>query len=430
MRICVYGLWHLGCVTAACLAEAGLSTIGLDLQREVVAILSQGRPPLHEPGLEALIRDNQRAGRLDFTNDPLCASTADIVWVTFDTPVDDADRADDEFVKRAVERLFPHLRDGSVVLISSQLPVGTTHALEQSFTQVAAGRTVGFAYSPENLRLGRAIEAFTRPERIVVGIREARVRAVLEPVLARFTRSILWVSVESAEMTKHALNAFLATSVTFMNEVATVCEHVGADAAEVEQALRSEPRIGQRAYIRPGGAFAGGTLARDVVFLTQLGVRHDLTLPLLDGIIPSNEHHRQWPFNQLSARLRELAGRRITVLGLTYTPGTSSLRRSPGFALCRQLVAAGAIVAAHDPAADVLPADMAANVERATSAMTALHQADAAVIATEWPEYRGLTPQDLVPVMAGRLILDPGRFIAEQFAHAAGWQYVTVGTPL
>jgi len=222
----------------------------------------------------------------------------------------------------------------------------------------------------------------------------------------------------------------LATSVTFMNEVASVCEHVGADAAEVEEALRSEPRIGQRAYIRPGGAFAGGTLARDVMFLTQLGVRHGLTLPLLGGIIPSNEHHRQWPFKQLSARLGELAGRRIALLGLTYTPGTSSLRRSPGIALCRQLVAAGAIVVAHDPAAEALPADIAGNVARSTSAITALHQADAAVIATEWPEYRELTPHDLIPVMARHLVIDQGRFMSEQFAHAAGWQYVTVGTPL
>ena len=430
MKLAVYGLWHLGSVTAACLAEAGFATLGLDSDSATIGTLTRGVPPLFEPGLEKVIRAGLASGRLGFTTDAAAVTDCGIVWVTFDTPVGEDDRADDQAVMRAVERLFPHLCDGAVVLISSQLPVGSTRTLEIAFAAVAAGRTVSFAYSPENLRLGKAIEVFTRPERIIIGIRDDYARSVLEPVLARFCAELIWLSVESAEMTKHALNAFLATCVTFMNEIATVCERVGADAAEVETALRSEPRIGKRAYIRPGGAFAGGTLARDVMFLNAIGSRHGLTLPLLGGIIPSNQRHRQWPLDQLTVRLDGLAKRRVAVLGLTYKPDTDSLRRSAAIELCRQLVGAGAVVIVHDPAAEPLPDDLATDVTRVDSAAAALDHADALVVATEWPIYRELQPDTVLAAMARPLVLDQGRFLADRFGRDERFHYVTVGTPL
>src|SRR5260221_2759571 len=292
MKICVFGLWHLGSVTAACLAEAGLKTVGLDFDNPTVAKLRDGISPLFEPGLEDLIRASLAAGTLSFRDDPAAVEDADLVWVTFDTPVNDEDRADRAFVPGGVERLFPHLQNGVVVLISSQLPVGSTRALAERFAAVANGRCVSFAYSPENLRLGQALEVFKNPGRIVIGTADDHSCKVIGGVCGRFADHLIWTSIESAEMVKHALNAFLATCVTFINEVASVCERVGADASEVEVALRSEPRIGQKAYIRPGAAFAGGTLARDVRFLTGLGGKLGLSLPLLSGILPSNDEHR------------------------------------------------------------------------------------------------------------------------------------------
>src|SRR5262249_15180449 len=208
--------------------------------------------------------------------------------------------------------------------------------------------------SPENLRLDKAIEAFTKAERIVVGVRDAEAKAILQPLLQPFCANLLWVSVEAAEMTKHALNAFLATSITFINEIATLCEQEGADAAEVERALRSEPRVGQRAYIRPGSGFAGGTLARDVQFLTEVAARHGSSLPLLESIIPSNISHRKWAFRQIERHFRSGHGKRIAVLGLAYTPGTSATRRSVAIELCRALLALGAEGGAHAPGDNVL----------------------------------------------------------------------------
>jgi UDPglucose 6-dehydrogenase len=428
MRICVQGLWHLGTVTAACLARAGFATIGLDADPQNVARLSNGQAPLFEPGLDDLIQAGAAAGRLSFTTDPSSVAEADLVWVAFDTPVDEEDRSDAGFVVAEIERLFPLLRDGAVVLITAQLPVGTTTALRREFARVAEGRRVGFAYSPENLRLGKAIQSFEQPERIIVGTSDPHARAVLEPVLAHFTSQIIWLSVESAELAKHALNAFLATTVTFMNELATICEQVGGDAAEVERALRSEPRIGPKAYIRPGAGFAGGTLARDVMTLNRIAGEHGLTLPLLGGIMPSNKHHLNWPARQLAARLGDLAGRRIAILGLTYKPGTDSLRRSPAIDLCRTLLAAGAVVTVHDPRAEPLPADLGA-VTRHDTPIAALAGAEAVVLMTEWPLYQDLPAEEIAAAMAEPLVLDQNRFLAHRLAGQSAIRYLTVGTP-
>ena len=429
MKICVFGLWHLGSVTAACLAEAGFKTVGLDFDNPTVTKLRDGIPPLFEPGLEDLIRASLAAGTLSFRDDPAAVEDADLVWVTFDTPVDDEDRADPAFVTGRVERLFPHLQNGAVVLISSQLPVGSTRALAERFAAVANGRCVSFAYSPENLRLGRALEVFKNPERIVIGTADDHSRKVIEGVCGRFADQLIWTSIESAEMVKHALNAFLATCVTFINEVASVCERVGADASEVEVALRSEPRIGQKAYIRPGAAFAGGTLARDVRFLTGLGGNLGLSLPLLSGILPSNDEHRKWPARRLIEWLGSVKDKRVGVLGLSYKPGTDALRRSVAIELCRWLVGEGAQIRACDPAVRALPREFAEAIELVPSATAAAQGADALIVATEWPEFKSLSVDDVVRDMRSPIVLDQNRFLGGTFMTDARIRYVTLGKP-
>ena len=430
MKVCVYGLWHLGSVTAACLSEAGFDTIGLDQDQTTIDNLSQGRPPLFEPGLEGLTQRGLDAGILSFTsNIEKAVAGADLVWVAFDTPVDDGDHADVTFVMERVESIFPYLKDGTVVLISSQLPVGSTRQLKERFDMVAKGRTVFFAYSPENLRLGRAIEVFKKPERIIVGANDDHTRSILTSVLQRFCDALIWVSIESAEMTKHALNAYLATCVTFINEIAVICERVGADAGEVEVALRTDPRIGPRAYVRPGAAFAGGTLARDVTFLNEIAEAKGLAVPLLGGILPSNQAHRRWPIRQLKAHLGDLGDRTIAVLGLAYKPDTDALRRSVSIELCRELQWAHALVQAYDPAVRVLPADLSHGITLTASPSEAAEGADALVVATEWPEFKDLSSDIVVTRMRQPLVLDQNRFLAKAFADDERIQYVTIGKP-
>jgi UDPglucose 6-dehydrogenase len=417
MRVAVSGLWHLGTVTAACLAAAGHDVVGLDPDPVVVDRLNQGLPPLFEPGLEDLVKHGLEGGRLRFTSDAADAlGGAEVVWVTADTPVDDDDRADVESVVRGVAALFPHLPDGSLVLTSSQVPVGTTRRFEAMFAESAAGRRVGFAYAPENLRLGKAIEVFRHPDRVVAGTRSAP-----------FTDRIEWMSVESAEMTKHALNAFLATSVTFINEIAALCEQVGADASEVERGLKSESRIGPRAYLSPGGAFAGGTLARDVMFLSELGRARGVPTHLLSSVKTSNDAHREWAQRRLSEMLGGVEGKTVAVWGLTYKAGTDTLRRSSAIELCRWLGLHGARVRAHDPAVRTLPDEVARTTFLAADPLAAAEAAAALVVATPWPEYRAIDGRAVADRMAGTVVIDANGFLAATVGREPGLSYLTVG---
>ena len=263
MNICVFGLWHLGCTTAACLAKHGFQVVGLDFDKDVVHNLQQGHAPLMEPGLDELIAYGLRQQTLRFSSQPEEAlREVDLLWVTFDTPVDENDEADVGFVEQQLHRVLLFIPANTVVLISSQVPVGFTGRLEQEWQSRVPDKPLVLAYSPENLRLGKAIESFSNPERVIVGLRGDKGKEQITRVFSPFCSHIEWMSIESAEMTKHALNAFLAMSVAFTNELARVCERVGAEAKDVERGLRSEPRIGRKAYLSPGAAYAGTTADR------------------------------------------------------------------------------------------------------------------------------------------------------------------------
>ena len=427
MKVCVFGLWHLGSVTAAALASGGHDVVGLDFDERVIAQLSKGVPPLLEPGLSELTARGIAEGRLRFTTLPEEALLgADVLWVTFDTPVDDDDNADVAYVMTRVTSLFDHLGHGTLVVISSQLPVGSVRELERNYAALGRAEQVTFAASPENLRLGKAIEVFTRPDRVVAGIRSHADRARFSLLMAPFTTTIDYMTVESAEMTKHALNAFLAMSVAFANEIAVVCEGVGADAKEVERALKSDVRIGARAYLAPGGAFAGGTLARDISFLTALGKRQGRELALIESVKRSNDLHKSWARSRLGALFPDLAGRRIGIWGLTYKPGTDTLRRSTSIELCQWLAGKGALVQAHDPAIHNLPTDLAREIRLCASAEEAAHDVDALVVATEWPDYRTVAPTVIAPG-DNLVVIDANRFLDATFGRATGVRYVTVG---
>ncbi len=428
LKICVLGLWHLGTVTAACLASAGHSVVGLDFDSENIGHLNDGIPPISEPGLESLLQNGLKEGKLSFTADIRQAvDVIDLLWVAYDTPVDADDQADVQFVLERIERVLPHLHSRVLILISSQLPAGSTRVLEGRYQAVGAGGNVTFAYSPENLRLGKAIAAFTQPDRVVVGIRTESDRPLLEGLFSAFTERIEWMSVESAEMTKHALNAFLATSVTFINEIAVICEQVGADAKEVERGLKSEARIGQKAYLSPGAAFAGGTLARDVSFLVGIGEHRGVSTHLLRSVRTSNDEHRQWPRRKVAAVLGALPGQTIAVWGLTYKPGTDTLRRSSSVGFCEWLFDNGVRVQAYDPAVKALPAELAAKISLSETPLDALKGAMALVVATEWPEYAAIDAAAIASAMRAPIVLDPSRFLAKHLERNPAVRYFTVG---
>jgi UDPglucose 6-dehydrogenase len=370
------------------------------------------------------VREN---GALSFTTDVSAVADAELVWITHDTPVDEDDHANVAFVLDRIAALFPLLQQRALVIISSQLPVGSTRRIEEAYRAAQPRGTATFAYVPENLRLGKAIEAFTRPERVVVGVRSQADRLRIATVLRPFTERIEWMSVESAEMTKHAVNAFLATSVAFINELAVLCERVGADAREVERGLKSEGRIGSRAYVRPGGAFAGGTLARDVTFLLERGQSEHVPVHLFTGVLQSNEAHKHWARHRLRDAVDTLAGKTVAVLGLTYKPGTNTLRRSSAVEICQWLHAQGASVVAYDPAVSEIMAELRPVVRLRPTMEAALQGAHAVLIATEWPAFSVLSADDVVRWMAQPLVLDPNGFLEKTLGTDPRITYLTVG---
>lgn len=428
MKVCIYGLWHLGSVTAACLASVGHDVVGLDADQNTIDGLKQGKAPLFEPGLDDLLQSGIAKGKLRFTTETAVAvADAEVLWVTFDTPVDDDDVADVEFVLSQIKDVLPLLADGTVVLVSSQMPVGSIRNLEAFVRENMANKRISFACSPENLRLGKALDVFLKPDRIVVGVRSHDTRRKLETLLLPITDRIEWMSVESAEMTKHAINAFLATSVTFANEIASICELVGADAKEVERGLKTETRIGPKAYLSPGGPFAGGTLARDIEFLGVASRAKQLVTPLLSSVQTSNNEHKNWVRRKLHENFSELKGITVAIWGLTYKPGTDTLRRSLAVELCDWLVEQGAIVHVYDPVVRELPEYWYGSVVSYAQPLDAVNQADVLVVGTEWQEFRQAAEGLLSVASPNLVVIDANRHL-QTAVLPLGLKYLAVGT--
>jgi UDPglucose 6-dehydrogenase len=353
------------------------------------------------------------------------------LWVTFDTPVDDEDHADVDFVQDQIQLALSFLPSGAVILVSSQMPVGSIRKLESFAIQTFPEKKLNFACSPENLRLGKAIDVFLRPDRIVLGVRNDHTRQVLEKLLSPITHKLEWMSVESAEMTKHAINSFLATSVTFANEIAAICELVGADAKEVERGLKTEARIGLKAYLSPGGPFAGGTLARDIAYLAIQSSAHNLATPLLSSVSPSNNEHKNWVKRKLQQQFGTLSGITVAIWGLTYKPGTDTLRRSLAVELCDWLLTQGAKVKVYDPEVKQIPERWVGKLVHCNSAMSSAVGADGLVVGTEWPQFKQSATELVKITKPGFIVIDANRHLQSLTAEfrSAGFSYVAVGTP-
>lgn len=346
MKIAVQGLWHLGSVTSICLASKNFKVLAVDTDKKLIENFNEGFLPVYEPGLENLFKKNRT--NINFTDDLTQLKDVNLLWVTYDTPVDNKDKADVEFVVQKIKESIAFLKDFSVVLISSQLPVQSIKFLE--LFAKSKKRKISFAYSPENLRLGDALNVFLNPDRVVVGCRDEITKKIISKILTKLTKNIVWMSVESAEMTKHAINSFLATSVTFANELASICEKVGADAKQVEEGLKTDIRIGKKAYLGPGGPFAGGTLARDIKFLENISKKFSLQNRIISSVFKSNQNHKQWHQKLI---LDEFGGKlnkkKFLILGLTYKANTNTLRRSQSLELISWLLPKNALISAYDP---------------------------------------------------------------------------------
>jgi len=422
-------LWHLGSVAAACLAEMGYSVIGVDEDATRITKLSAGTAPLYEPGLDDLLQQGLAGGRLRFTTnfaDGMRASR--YVWLAYDTPVNDRDEVDLTTINAAAQKIGRYLEDDAVVVVHSQVPVGTCEQLESAIQAGAPTRSFGIACVPENLRLGKALECFRKPAMTVIGSnREATIERVEAFCSALPSRKVR-MDLRSAEMTKHAINSYLATCISYIDELANLCDAVGANASAVSAALRMDERVSPRAPLLPGGlGFAGATLARDLRALQALGKRVAHPTYLFDAVLEVNEEQKRIVYRRLNALFGSLERLTVGILGLTYKTGTSTLRRSAAIEIARGLKSAGAIVKGYDPKAAIEELGGEDVIQFCSSPDEAAADSDALVIVTEWPEFKDLNFAALASLMKHRVLVDTKNLLEPERLRALGFTYSDIG---
>lgn len=432
MRIAVIGLWHLGEIYSACLAELGHTVVGISDDASVVADLEKGVPPLAEPRLSELLKRNQAERRLRYTTDYKVISGCDAVWITFDTPIDNRDRVDTSIIFNCLARLVPYLKNGILLGVSSQLPVGTSRAIAAFIKKERPKLTFRYAYVPENLRLGEAVESFLNPKRIVVGADDGGTQDAIRVIFKKTDADFLCMSSVSAEMVKHALNAFLATSLSFIYDIADVCEMVGADILDVSRAVKSDPRIGEKAYLDASVGFSGGTLGRDLGVLLHEAKTRRAKIPVIESAFHKNNKRKQIVLHFLASRLRTMKNKKVVVAGLTYKAGTSTLRRSLALEIAGMLWKKGVRIGLYD--ATVRHGEIETAVRFPFSygqtLVEALKGAHACIVITPWPELMETDFKKIRVVMKSPAILFDARNFLVAKAEAitkAGLCYRGVG---
>jgi UDPglucose 6-dehydrogenase len=407
----------------------GYSVIGVDEDTTRIAKLKVGTAPLFEPGLDALLQQGLASGRLRFTTNYADGLRgASCVWLTYDTPVNDRDEVDLTRITAAAQKIAQYLQDDAVVIVHSQVPVGTCEQLESTIRAGAPTRPFGIACVPENLRLGRALECFRKPAMIVIGSNEEATIDRVEALCSLLPCPKVRMNLRSAEMTKHAINSYLATCVSYINELANLCDAVGANASIVSMALRMDERVSPRAPLLPGGlGFAGATLARDLRALQALGKRVGHPTHLFDAVLEVNEEQKQIVYRRLNALFGSLERLTVGILGLTYKTGTSTLRRSAAIEIARGLKNAGATVKGYDPKAAIEELCGEDAVQFCSSAEEVAANSNALVIVTEWPEFKDLDFAALGARMKDRVLIDTKNLLEPDRLRSLGYTYSDIG---
>jgi len=435
MKVVMIGTGYVGLVTGTCFANVGNDVTCVDIDVNKVEQLRQGQIPIYEPGLTEMVLQNVRDGRLQFTTDVSTAvPNADCVFIAVGTPQDDDGSADLQYVFAAAESIADHLSEDTIVIIKSTVPVGTNRAVMQRLSELT-GREVRFASNPEFLKEGCAIDDFVNPDRVVVGVSQPDIattmRALYEPILNE-DRPFLVMGLESAEMAKYVANCMLATKISFINEMANLCERVGADINDVRTGIGHDQRIGF-SFLYPGAGYGGSCFPKDVKALIATGAENESATRILDAVHAVNNDQKSVLFEKLSRHFGDaLSDATIAIWGLAFKPQTDDIREAPALVLLDALLKAGATVRVHDPVAmENVQHQISTGVTYCDDQYEATEQADALVIVTEWDEYRSpdfarLQSQLITPVIFdGRNLFDPSEMAQRGFFyHGIGLQSV------
>ena len=433
MKIVVVGAGYVGLVTGTCLAESGNTVTCVDVDPGKIATLQAGLVPIYEPGLGELARRNAAEGRLDFkTSVAEAMRDAEVVFIAVGTPQGETGEVDLTQVLRAAEDIGRALERYTVVVNKSTVPVGGTERIGKILAEIARA-PFDVVSNPEFLKEGSAVDDFMRPDRIVIGTASERARTVLAELFAPFVRTeqpILFMDARSAELTKYAANAMLATRISFINEMAALCERMGCDVDQVRRGMGSDRRIGHP-FLFPGVGFGGSAFAKNVRAMMAMARQTGLDFDLLRAVERVNERQKRVLVDLALKHFGQLAGKRFGVWGLAYKPKTDDMRDAPSLTVIQLLAGAGAEVVAHDPvAAKVARQVLGAQVKLAAEPYAAAEAADALFLMTEWNEFRSPDYERLRRVMRGRVLFDGRNAWNASRARAAGFTYYGIGRAL
>ncbi len=440
MKISIFGTGYVGLVSGACLAEVGHNVVCVDVDHNKIEKLKAGILPIWEPGLDALVERNMMEGRLNFTTDAAHAvQHGKVQFIAVGTPSDEDGSADLQYVLSVAESIARHMQDYKVIVNKSTVPVGTADKTQARVAQVLAERDVKISFdvvsNPEFLKEGAAVNDFLKPDRIIVGTEIERARDLMRELYEPFNRNherTIFMDLRSAELTKYAANAMLATKISFMNEMANVAERLGADIEEVRKGIGSDPRIGYH-FIYPGCGYGGSCFPKDVKALCHSAQQVGYNAKLLEAVESINNNQKTTLFAKLVKHFggeAQLVGKTIAVWGLAFKPNTDDMREAPSRALIKALWQAGAIVQAHDPIA----IEEAGRIYGKHVGLTlygdkyaALQGAHAMVICTEWQQFRVPDFAEMATRMLSKVIVDGRNLFNPHKLQSQGWTYISVG---
>ncbi len=436
MKVAVVGTGYVGLVTGTCLAEVGVNVVCIDIDQKKIDGLKQGIMPIYEPGLEAMVLKNYEKGKLQFsTNLGEAIKGCDVAFIAVGTPPGEDGSADLKYVLGVASEIGRNIDDYIVVVTKSTVPVGTSRkvkdALQKELTNRNANINFDVASNPEFLKEGAAIDDFLRPDRIVIGIESARAEEILKKLYKPFVLNghpIISMDIPSAEMTKYAANAMLATKISFMNDVANLCELMGADVNMVRKGIGSDPRIGNK-FIYPGIGYGGSCFPKDVKALIKTASENGYDMQVLQAVESVNDNQKSVLYHKILKHFNnDIKGKTFAVWGLSFKPKTDDMREAPSVVIIEKLLAAGAQVKAHDPVAmDEAKHSLQDRVTYCTKQEDALVDADALLIVTEWSEFRVPDFEELKTKLKNPVIFDGRNIYDAEELRSLGFHYYGIG---
>lgn len=432
MKVVIIGAGYVGLVSGTCFAEFGADVTCVDVVEQKITALEAGEIPIYEPGLDLLVKKNVDAGRLTFSTQlDLHVPVADIIFIAVGTPTRRGDgHADLSYVYEAAKNVAKYLSGYTVVVNKSTVPVGTARQVSRIISEQNPTADYSVASNPEFLREGAAISDFMHPDRVVLGVEDERAEQLLRELyrpINLIEAPILVTNWESAELTKYAANAFLATKISFINEIANLCEAVGADVHSVAKGMGLDGRIGKK-FLHPGPGYGGSCFPKDTLALIRIAQENDVPSRIVESVIEVNAAQKARMVKKIRTALGDVSGKIIAVLGLTFKPETDDMRDSPSLSIIPPLLDKGAVIRAHDPqGVTEAQQELPNTVYYAENITDAVSGADAVVLMTEWNEYRNLDLNTLRNLMRGNAFIDLRNIYERNVVEAVGFDYSAVG---